>query len=370
MVGCLVVSSCGGGSDDAPEVAPDTTAVAQATPASAPTTPAPDTAAEVTAAPSPADTVGPISDRFDPTVWTVGTEPVITHGPRSGWDGRYTDPGAVIVHDDVVYVFRNGFRGWPAPVGVALSTSSDGVTFSDSPDPLFDFSDLDYVGVAALASSVLVDSDGTWVMYFYSWDDFTWPKAPSVIGRATAPAATGPWTADPAPVLLPGAPGSWDDLAVRSPSVVVDESGTWHMWFAGAGSVSAAIGHAVSSDGISWSKDADPVMVGEPDQWDQPFVHQPRVTVGPDGFVMAYAGVSTVTDSSAVVQEHGVAVSTDGVTWRRSTAPALTASDAGGANIWWTALTWGADRYWWFLEVGVGGETNIHLATNDGPLGL
>lgn len=33
--------------------------------------------------------------------------------------------------------------------------------------------DLDYVGVTALASSALVQDDGTWVLYFYTWDDNT-----------------------------------------------------------------------------------------------------------------------------------------------------------------------------------------------------
>lgn len=371
LVLAMVSSACGGDDDS---TSPPTTAVQ--VPASAPTTPMPDTTVAITAS-TAVDTTSPApttatptggAERFETGGWSVGTFPVIAHGPAGGWDGQYTDPGAAIVHDGVLYVFRNGFVGWPAPVGVALSTSTDGVTFTDSSAPVFDFSDLDYVGVAALASSVVVQPDGTWVMYFYIWDTYSWPRSTSSIGRATAPAPEGPWTPDPQPVLVPGGPGEWDSLSVRSPSVVVDADGTWHLWYAGSGGGKAAIGHATSRDGITWTKDAEPVLSAAEDGWDGEFVHQPRVTAGPDGYVMAYAEPSSISSPASVTQEHGLAISDDGVTWRRSADPVVTAEQAGGSAIWWTTLTWGQGRYWWLLEVGTGSQTNIHLATHEGPL--
>ena len=126
----------------------------------------------------------------------VSSSPVITNGPNREWDWQYTDPGGAVFHNGSIHVFQNGFVGWPAPVGVGYWRSDDlGATWIEvSEEPVFDGTDLDYVGRAALASSALVEDDGTWVLYFYTWDSAGWPAGQSKIGRATAPAATGPWT--------------------------------------------------------------------------------------------------------------------------------------------------------------------------------
>lgn len=53
----------------------------------------------------------------------VSSEVAIPHGPSGAWNGRYTDPGAVVVHDGLLHAFPNGFAAWPAPVGVATRRS-------------------------------------------------------------------------------------------------------------------------------------------------------------------------------------------------------------------------------------------------------
>src|SRR5215208_4112701 len=98
-------------------------------------------------------------------------DPVVMRGERGEWDGRYTDPGAVVYHDGLFHMFRNGFQGWPAPVQIGYLTSPDGLNWTEvSEEPVLTSDEVPFAGVAALAASVLVEDDGTWVLYFYTWE--------------------------------------------------------------------------------------------------------------------------------------------------------------------------------------------------------
>src|SRR3972149_318727 len=192
-------------------------------------------------------------------------------------------------------------------------------------------------GGPALASSVLVDDDGTWVLYFYTWDSPGWPAGQSKIGRATAPSPTGPWTADLQPVLFPGPAGAWDEYAVLAPSVIKTETG-YEMYFAGRTRDGAMIGRATSPDGVPWTKydnaatTDDPfgasypgMRPGDPREgnvWDLRSVMQPRVALTNDGYVMLYTAANTITDPVLISQKYGLAVSDDGLEWRRSSGGA------------------------------------------------
>jgi hypothetical protein len=275
-------------------------------------------------------------------------------------------------------MFHNGFVGWPAPVGVAYSTSPDGITWTRvQEDPVFRGDDLDYVGLTALASSALVQGDGTWVLYFYTWDENRWPDAPSSIGRATAPGPSGPWTADAQPVLLPGSEGAWDSLAVRAPSVVRTEDG-YVMFYGGYDGQQALIGMATSPDGVQWTKyddaatgegpfaESDPVFqAGSDGAWDENNVINPRVVRSPQGYVMAYSAVTRLNTSSVL----GYALSEDGVTWQRSDEAVLDYTVVpGGRAIWFSELAYREGTYFLFFELGTGGQTEVYLATHEGDL--
>ncbi len=309
----------------------------------------------------------------------LSQDPVIPHGRPGSWDGQFTDPGAATVQQDTIHVLQNGFVGWPAPVGIGHWSSEDGgISWTEvSEEPVLHGAEVPFAGVTALASSLIIEEDGTWVLYFYTWDDQSWPRSASTIGRATAPSPEGPWLIEPDPVLEPGPQGSWDDLAVRVPSVVRTDEG-YSMWYTGASSTKAMIGLARSSDGVTWVKhddpatsdtlfgESDPVLVPEPSRgstWDQANVHQPRGVEVDDGFIMLYAAVNTVETPSAVIQRHGLAVSRDGVSWARSATPVIAPSNVrGGTAIWFTELLRFEERLLAFLEVGTGGETEVYLA--------
>src|SRR5215216_3585002 len=177
-----------------------------------------------------------------------GEEPIVSKGPGGSWDDRYTDPGAVLYYDGMFHMFRNGFRGFPAESQVGYVTSPDGYTWTKQGDePIFKTSDVSYAKVAMYASSALVADDGTWVLYFYTWDSKANPSS-SVIGRATAPSPTGPWVADAEPILKLGAKGEWDEQQVLAPHVLKTDAGYTMYYSGGNASGIQMIGMATSSD--------------------------------------------------------------------------------------------------------------------------
>lgn len=82
--------------------------------------------------------------------------------------------------------------------------------------------------------------------------------ASSEIQYLEAPSAHVLPTVGPLTVLT--ASEAWEEGVVSSPSVVRDPAGGLVMFYQG-GVTTPAIGRAVSSDGTSWTKDADPVLV-------------------------------------------------------------------------------------------------------------
>jgi predicted GH43/DUF377 family glycosyl hydrolase len=238
-----------------------------------------------------------------------------------------------------------------------------------------------YAKVAALASSVLVAPDGTWIMYFYTWDSYS-GKSKGAIGRATAPKPTGPWTPDAEPVLQPGAKGSWDDLRVEAPSVIYNEQG-YFMYYGGASSNGGEmIGLATSQDGLHWTKhkdsaDIDPqfsesspiLRPGANGSWDATLVHQPRVVQTPDGWAMVYRSVKPGNYKTIRL---GAATSTDGLKWAKVKDNPFIPADESFAKrgYWYTSLAYHEGTYYLYIEAQPAGiqETEVFLATHKGSL--
>lgn len=310
----------------------------------------------------------------------IGDDPIVPHGESSDWDSRYTDPGAVVYHDGIFHMFRNGFRGFPATSQVGYVTSTDGKTWveQNNGEPIFKSEQVDFAKIAIYASSVIVEEDGTWVMYFYTWDTGSYPISNSVIGRATASVPEGPWTADAKPVLLNGSAGEWDENQVLAPHVIKTNDG-YIMYYSGSDSKGKQqIGMATSSDGINWKKyndpstsqpfaDSDPVLKPEEKKWDSGWVHQPRVFKTENGWVMIYRGTLTVAGQSMAI---GIASSTDGIVWERlADNPVFSHRQIKRAGYMWfhNALVVD-DVYYLFVEGDINQTTHIFLATHEGEL--
>jgi predicted GH43/DUF377 family glycosyl hydrolase len=136
------------------------------------------------------------------------------------------------------------------------------------------------------------------------------------VGYAINADGLGDWTkvAGPLPGLEPGAPGAWDDLGL-APSTVCFDDGAYRMWYTAVKNEvlpwgTWRIGHASSTDGgIGWSKHPDPVLVGS-EPWEGNHVYVPKVVPNNQGFAMWY---TAATDEAAI----GYAVSPDGLNWGR-----------------------------------------------------
>jgi predicted GH43/DUF377 family glycosyl hydrolase len=302
--------------------------------------------------------------------FTIHSEdPIVLPGGFNDWDGKYTDPGAVLYHDGQFHMFRNGFKGWPASVQIGYLTSPDGVTWTEfSEEPILFTKDVPFAKVAALASSVLVLEDGTWVMYFYTWNTFTFPGE-AEIGRATADNPQGPWTVDPEPVLKRGSAGSWDSTHVDAPSVVKTDDG-YLMLYSGADDSTTRLGMATSPDGITWTKYDDPTTTDAAYAESDPIyatskesfrAHQPRLEKIGDQYVMIYR----VTQRGGRNMGLELATSTDGIVWETRTAEPFWTAEAmpQGQAFWFTATTYHEDTFYLYIEGNYNTNTAIYVAT-------
>ena len=348
---------------------PTDTSTPTETPTASPTSPPSRT-------PRPSPTATPIVARFpvEGQFTIYGDEPAVPNDNLGPNGQQFTDPGGVIFHDGQFHMFHNAFTGWPAPVDVMYSISDNGVNWTlAEKEPVFKGDTVEYAEVAILASSIIVLDDGTWVMYFYTWDDRTWPVARSSIGAATADGPTGPWTPLDAPILVAGSAGEWDDLAVRAPSVIKTED-EFVMYYSGFQENSASVGRATSADGLTWTKfndletgtpfaESDPIFTGSGAGWDKFNVYQSRVQKTDKGWTMLYSSADRIGGNS-LFQEHGLAFSADGVEWIRSATEVFKAGDVNpqGRNIWYTELLYALDRYFIYLELGTNGKTEIYVA--------
>jgi predicted GH43/DUF377 family glycosyl hydrolase len=330
----LLLSACGNAQSPA-----------GSTPAS--TTPSA-SAASTEASPSPASVV---------FAWPDGEAPTVTR-ELTGIDERYINPGAVIEHDRELHMYANVFTGWPGRVQVPHLVSTDGVTWSlAEPEPVLTSDDVPFAMPGADVSTGFVADDGTWVLIFESVNTI----GPWALGRATAPGPDGPWTVVAEPILEGGPDGSWDAGGLSWPSVVRLGDG-WAMYYTALDRPrgNGVIGMATSTDGATWTKRDEPVLVPEA-EWEGRGLDRPRVAPTPDGtFVMVYAG--------AQLTDRGVAFSADGQTWERDgDAPAITAEDFPiTGRAWDAALLQRNGVLTYYLEIGSAsgtGGTQVYRAT-------
>lgn len=361
----LCLTACSG-SPAASEPAP--TAVEPAPP-----TPPPPTATAVppTATPTNEPTAAPTATAaIEATMASPGfsyLEPVVvSRNPTPNIQNKYINPGAVLFHEGQFHMFFNSFSNWPGLVQIGYLTSTDGLTWQPGQaEPVFTSADVPFAQPGADVSSVVVADDGTWVAYFHTINSKA--TETGVIGRATAPSPSGPWTVDPEPVLQPGGEGEWDRHGLAWPSVVKTADG-YFMYYGNVDRLGGTrIGMATSPDGITWTKYDDPTTAEAPfaasdpvlipsQAWDLDSIDRPRVQVTPDGWVMIYQGGPLV--------KRGLAVSQDGTNWEPAAEnPVLTNADFPlSGTMWDTALLYHEGQFYYYTEIGSMAGTDIYLA--------
>ena len=228
------------------------------------------------------------------------------------FNGPNTDPGGVVYHEGQFHMFYNNLQDFPpTELAIGYATSPDGINWTRITDfSILDGTDVPYVDNVIRAASVLVEDDGTWVLYFDTMASTE--SAPySVVGRATANSPIGPWAVDPNPVLAPDE-GGWDEYAIQRPCIIKTEAG-YFMYFQAFASRwdAATFGLATSSDGINWIKHDTPIFDGSEVTWGQHIaVRYPYVVKNEQGWFMFFKATGDKYPNSI-----GIAVSDNGVDW-------------------------------------------------------
>lgn len=328
---CLTLAAC----------SPAASAPPGATRTAAASAPAAASGAPATATPPP-----PVTQRF-----VFGSGEVLDT-EQTATNDLYLNPGAVIEADGVLHMYPNSFSTWPAKVKVPHLTSEDGIEWTLDDDGLaIDAAKVAVANPGMDVSTGFIADDGSWVLVF---ETVTTSK-PWELYRATAPGPDGPWTVADGAILKPST-GSFDAGGVQWPSVV-KVGDRWAMYYAGFDqpqSGSGAIGVAWSDDGVTWEKQAEPVLVAT-ERWEGRSLDRPRVVAVPDGYVMIYAGRD--------LNDRGLATSPDGITWTKVPGPNIEQRDFPiKQRSWDCALLYRDGQLEFWLEIG-SQTTSIYRAT-------
>ena len=289
--------------------------------------------ATASTAPSAATPSG--SPAAGPAFRVVGDAPVI---PRTFAPDTGSTLAGAIVEDGGYHAYVVGFSSDPTDHRLYHLTSDDALAWTADPDRPLGVRGVELSHPGPIPTTVF-EEDGEWVMYFSGIE------APAPIGfdiwRATAPEPSGPWTADPEPILRRGPAGAWDSMAADWPSVARTDAG-YVMLYQGLVPTrpeAGWIGLATSADGVTWTKRDDPATT-DPDRAesdpvispglcgaiDSRATQQPRLLVDGERLVAAYAGYAGALTSRPAV---ALAESLDeGVTWR-CLSPASALDPAG-----------------------------------------
>lgn len=247
------------------------------------------------------------------TLWTKYPDnPVMSPGSAEEWDQNFVGLGSVIYQDTIYHMWYSG-GNW-AHLRIGHATSPDGITWKKDTNPVLEYGpkgSWDETGVVGPPCVIVIDN------IFHMWYTGHRGEANNFdfqIGHATSPDGI-TWTKDPNnPVLPRGVVGTWDYAWVCSGSVLYDST-QYHLWYsAWDGESSVRMGHATSTDGLTWTKDpSNPVLtVGSVGTWDYPRVELASVIFDDTIYHMWYSG------GDYFLMKIGYATSKDGSKWTKS----------------------------------------------------
>lgn len=169
------------------------------------------------------------------------------------------------------------------------------------------------------------------------------------------------------PVLARGDLDQWDDLKVGSP-VVLKDGNQYRMWYRGCHlrllEYTCGVGHAVSTDGISWTKTPGPVLVPS-DPHEMKLLHGLTVIKAKDRYWMWYSVRSELL-SDRPYATINLATSKDGLAWQPG-GPVLRAVTEQMAALDASAFFDGTMFHLWYRDYpSEGVEAVMHVTSADG----
>lgn len=251
----------------------------------------------------PVDTGAILTGSTSPYKWVNGLW-TINCGGSGAWDDSDLYTGGAILDGGVYKVFYCGVNA----TGIArsgLATSTDRTYWNKSAaNPILSIGNSSAWDSKMAAVSCVIKESSTYKMWYVGGNGTC-----SKIGYATSTDGTNWSKYSENPVLSPGSAGSWDDANLSS-AWVINDSGTYKMWYTGASGATYKIGYANSSDGLCWTKYAsNPVVSTGASSWEQTSVAFPSVVKVGNEYRMWYSGEDDTNWTT------GYANSTDGLSW-------------------------------------------------------
>lgn len=183
--------------------------------------------------------------------WTKHSpNPVISPNVSDPWEKEIGEPFVIYTNDNYTMWFTSYNFTQKEAFKISRSISTDGIDWSPH-QIIFTKSSAAWESEGVNRPSVLL-INGVYKMWYGARDSTgTWR-----IGYATSLDGIG-WTRNPNPVLQPSF--SWEDKVVAAANVNFLD-GIYHMYYHAGPIFPYNIGHAVSTDGISWVKDPNPIL--------------------------------------------------------------------------------------------------------------
>lgn len=251
-------------------------------------------------------------------VWKTRLKPdgdpeLLVRPTPGGWDAGGVETPSVVRGPDGKYLLfysgdlpPKGSHAW----AIGLAVSDDGLTWTKvGTGPVLEgrggwegpFTEGNKKTGGVGEPSVLYDSREKQFKMWYSGLGMVGSDVAFRIGYATSLNGRN-WTRRQDPVFVPEK-DSWDDAVTSHVNVVQDPRGGYHMFYFGtsrdryalsetrqAVMITGAIGHAYSSDGISWQRDANPVLNIEAKSWQAWMVGGPSALIRNNEIRLWYFG--------------------------------------------------------------------------------
>jgi predicted GH43/DUF377 family glycosyl hydrolase len=278
--------------------------------------------------------------------WTkYGSNPVISPGP-SWFDAVAIGQPTVLYENDTIRMWYAGVA--PDTVGrICYAWSTDGINWNKE-GVVLDTGLPGQWDCGWMDTPEIIKDNNGYKMYYYGDSAWQFSAISSAMGVATSPDGIN-WTRFAGnPVLTKGTNGEWDDTWVESPALYFDSlTNTYMMWYNGMDTTTwkVQIGLATSSDGFNWIKyPGNPVITsGFWGTYDDMWLGTPAVLVNEGLFELWYAATSTNSYDTVFGRFDTLnicyATSTDGIIWTKHlnnplfhtwTPPADSLTDMGG----------------------------------------
>ncbi|MCP4539909.1 MAG: DUF1565 domain-containing protein, partial [Chloroflexi bacterium] len=247
------------------------------------------------------------------TAWLPRTGETIMDGSNSrtvgDWDSWVMQ--SAVISDSTEYKMWFDGMNLLNKIQVGLATSSDGISWTKYPaNPVL-------TGTAGAWDEsgehgpFVLKEDGVYKMWYEGNNGNV-----RQLGYATSTNGIY-WNKYPGNPVLEAGPEGFDQDTAGHGSVLNDR-GTYKLWYYAGGDQGAIIAYATSPDGINWTKQGPVLKPASAGSWDDKALSGPSVLKLNSTYWMWYAAGGSQ-EFSAI----GVVTSTDGITWTRFLAASV-----------------------------------------------